>query len=182
MLFKYSPTWWLEYISEDPYTCPIETKRVCRLMSPKVTVLYVKRFFFLLYMNGIYFLHLIFFPVVFSKQTLTHLPRNMYQFIRSIFGQIFNDLVSEMWASKLITEDTSGSVISENFGQVLWLLVLFFLIPCTYLYQNCRLDEKYIGVLGVLFPMQSITDMHDTFCSSQKCSSLQWGNIVLRDL
>lgn len=46
MLFKYSPTWWLEYISEDPYTCPIETKRVCRLMSPKVTVLYVKRFFF----------------------------------------------------------------------------------------------------------------------------------------
>lgn len=73
---------------------------------------------FCLYIIGIYFFNLIFFPVVFSKQTLTHMPR------KSIFVHFVNDLVSEMWVSKVTTKD-----------------IFFFF--CTYLLQNCWLEEKY---------------------------------------
>lgn len=62
-------------------------------------------------MKRIYFLNLIFAPVVFSKQTLTLKPSNMYQLSKSIFGHIATCLVYEMWVSKVTTEDTSFFIL-----------------------------------------------------------------------
>lgn len=121
-------------------------------------------------MNGIYFFHLIFFPVVFSKQTLTQLPRN-------VFLVKFRMIISETWVSKLVTEDTSfhkGSVIFEHFEQCFLLSDL--LIP------ELQTRWKICLFFFSFFTMQSIRDMHDKFYSLQKCSSLQWGIILLKVL
>lgn len=97
---------------------------------------------FCLCVNSIYFLNLIIVPI-FPRQTLTHTPRNMYQLSKSIFGHIVNDLVYEMWVSK----------VTRYF---------FFYSVSTY----SRIADKRKNML--LLTKQGITDMHDTFCSVQR--------------
>lgn len=93
----------------------------------EISSLIGKENFFLLYMNSIYFLHLIFFLWYFQNKH-SHIRSGIYTNCSRVFLDIFNDLVSEMWVSKLITEDIIFSERIRHFW-AFWAVFFYFFSP-----------------------------------------------------